>query len=195
MIGKLADGSVGCAQMLPDNYACWGCGSGKKGSYNYYPTQYIQFEICEDGLTNKDYFLATKNLAVQFVVDFCKKYGWSSKNITSHNEARLAGYASSHVDPTNWWKNFSYTMDDFRAEVQEILDYGEPYAPSLNETVKFIGTKQWTNANKADDKFVKATPCEAVVKRIYYPNKSKHPYQLKGKGVNGFVNAEDIRKL
>lgn len=195
MIGKLADGTVACAQMLPDNYACWGCGAGKKGSYNYYPTQYIQFEICEDGCTNKDYFLATKNMAVEFCVSLCKKYGWDATHITSHNEARLAGYASSHVDPTNWWKNFNYTMNDFRAEVQDILDNGEPYAPVLGETVKFIGTKQYTNANAAESKAKTAKPCNAVVKRIYKLGKSKHPYQLKGTGVNGFVDAEDIRKL
>lgn len=48
-IGKLADGTVATVQTMPWNYRPWGCGSGAKGSCN---NDWIQFEICEDGLTD-----------------------------------------------------------------------------------------------------------------------------------------------
>ena len=52
-IGKLADGTVTTVQTMPWDYRPWGCGSGSKGSCN---SGWIQFEICEDGLTDKAYF-------------------------------------------------------------------------------------------------------------------------------------------
>ena len=58
-IGYDKNGAVRVANILPYNYCCWGVGSGSKGSYNYNPA-YIQFEMCEDGLTNKAYFEAVR---------------------------------------------------------------------------------------------------------------------------------------
>lgn len=37
---------------MPWDYRPWGCGSGSKGSCN---DGWIQFEICEDSLTDKVY--------------------------------------------------------------------------------------------------------------------------------------------
>ena len=54
-IGKLADGSVAAVQTMPWDFRPWGCGSGSKGSCN---SGWIQFEICEDALTDADYFAA-----------------------------------------------------------------------------------------------------------------------------------------
>ena len=57
-IGKLADGSVATVQALPWDYRPWGCGSGLKGSCNGKTGGpfWIQFEMCEDNLNNKEYF-------------------------------------------------------------------------------------------------------------------------------------------
>ena len=52
-IGKDKNGKVRVYQTLPWDYRCWGCGTGKKGSYNDYA---IQFEICEDDLNDEKYF-------------------------------------------------------------------------------------------------------------------------------------------
>jgi hypothetical protein len=54
-IGKLADGTVTTVQTMPWDYRPWGCGSGSVGSCN---DGWIQFEICEDNLANKEYFEA-----------------------------------------------------------------------------------------------------------------------------------------
>ena len=116
-IGKDKNGKVKCYQTLPFNYCCWGVGSGSKGSYNYNPA-YIQFEMCEDGLTDKTYCKAVYDKAVEFCAYICKTYNISTDNIVSHHEAGQRGMGSSHVDPDNWWGKHGYTMDGFRKAVK-----------------------------------------------------------------------------
>lgn len=119
-IGKDKSGKVKCYQTLPFNYCCWGVGSGSKGSYNYNPA-YIQFEMCEDGLTDKTYCKAVYDKAVEFCAYICKTYNISADNIVSHHEAGQRGMGSSHVDPDNWWGKHGYTMGGFRKAVKAKL--------------------------------------------------------------------------
>ena len=116
-IGKDKNGDVQVYQTLPFNYACWGVGSGSKGSYNYNPA-YIQFEICEDDLTNEDYFTKAFDLAAEFCAYLCNEYNLSIDNIVSHHEAHEKGYGSNHSDCDHWLKKFDKTMDDFRNDVR-----------------------------------------------------------------------------
>ena len=134
-IGKDKNGSVKFYQTLPFDYCCWGVGSGSKGSYNYDPA-YIQFEMCEDGLTDKSYCTAVYNKAVEVCVYLCKTYNISVNNIVSHHEAGQKGYGSNHIDPDNWWGKHGYTMDKFRAAVKAKLT-----PPILDKTGKKIGDK------------------------------------------------------
>jgi N-acetyl-anhydromuramyl-L-alanine amidase AmpD len=136
IIGKLADGSVATAQMLPENIAAWTCGEGSKGSYNYAPVGHIQFEVCEDSTTNADYFrAAVLKEAVELCADICHRYGWDSSVIVSHKEAHKKGYASNHSDINHWLAYFQRKMSDFRAEVQKLLD--EMNKPTEPENVAF----------------------------------------------------------
>ena len=123
-IGKDKNGDVQIYQTLPFNYACWGVGSGSKGSYNYNPA-YLQFEICEDDLTNKDYFTKAFDLAAEFCAYLCKEYNLSADNIVSHHEAYLNGYGSNHADCDHWLKKFNKTMDDFRNDVKSKMSENE----------------------------------------------------------------------
>ena len=136
-IGYDKNGAVRVANILPYNYCCWGVGSGSKGSYNYDPA-YIQFEMCEDGLTNKAYFEAVRDTAIEYCAYLCKEYGLSVDNIVSHREAHALGYGSNHGDPDNWWKNFSYTMDMFRAAVKAKLAAQDK--PSKSDTAVGVDT-------------------------------------------------------
>lgn len=120
-IGKDKNGKVKTYQTLPFNYCCWGVGSGSKGSYNYNPA-YIQFEMCEDGLTDKTYCKAVYDKAVEFCAYICKTYSISADNIVSHHEAGQSGMGSSHVDPDNWWGKHGYTMNKFRTAVQSKIN-------------------------------------------------------------------------
>jgi N-acetylmuramoyl-L-alanine amidase CwlA len=120
-IGTNAKGEVVTYQTLPYDVCCWGCGSGTKGSYNYNPQARVQFEICEDGLTDKTYFDKVFKEAIEYCAYLCKTYGFGVDKISSHAEAYKQGYGSNHGDCDNWLKKFGKNMDWFRAEVQKLL--------------------------------------------------------------------------
>lgn len=135
-IGKDQNGAVKTVQTLPFDICCWGVGGGRNGSYNYNPA-YIQFEMCEDGLKDGAYCKAVYNKAVEFCTYICKKYNIPVKNIVSHYEAHQLGYGSDHIDPTNWWKYHSLTMDMFRADVTKAI--GGKQAESFTMTFYNVG--------------------------------------------------------
>lgn len=120
-IGKDKNGVVKCYQVLPFDIACWSAGGGSKGSYNYNPQGHIQFEICEDGLTDESYFNAAFDCAAEFCAYLCKEYNLSVDSICSHKEAHAKGYASNHGDPENWLVKFGKTMDWFRDKVDGLI--------------------------------------------------------------------------
>ena len=116
-IGKDKDGAVRAAKILPWTICCWNCGDGKKGSYNYSPA-YIQIEVCEDDLTDREYFEQAFALAADLCKRLIKNYPTiKPENIVSHKEACARGYASNHGDPEHWLKKFGRDMDWFRALV------------------------------------------------------------------------------
>ena len=94
-IGKLADGSIATYQVLPWNYCGWHCGSGSKGSGN---NTHISFEICEDDLTDADYFAAVYQEAVELCAYLCKEYGLTAEDVICHSEGHDRGIASNHGD-------------------------------------------------------------------------------------------------
>ncbi len=119
-IGYDKNNQIKVAEILPLNICCWGVGKGKKGSYNYDPS-YIQFEICEDKLTDKTYYDNVFAVAAEYCAELCKTYGISVDNIVSHCEAYRLGYGSNHGDPDHWMKNFGENMNDFRNKVSMFL--------------------------------------------------------------------------
>ena len=129
-IGKLADGSVAAVQTMPWNYRPWGCGSGKKGSCN---TGWIQFEICEDGLDDKDYFNAIYKEAVELTAYLCKFHrldpmgsatsgGVRVPTILCHQDSYRLGLGSNHGDVYHWFNRYGKTMDNVRQDVRACMD-------------------------------------------------------------------------
>ena len=117
VIGLDKSGEVRAAKLLPWSVCCWGCGSGSKGSYNYSPA-YIQIEIAEDSLANREYFERAFALAADLCQRLMKNYpSIKPENIISHHEAHLRGYASNHADCDHWLRKFGLNMDWFRALV------------------------------------------------------------------------------
>lgn len=135
-IGKDANGVTRCAFVQPHNIAAWGVGNGSKGSFNYNPTAKIQFEMCEDNLSNADYALSCFSVATDLCVDLCLQYNWNADVIVSHKEAASMGYASSHGDPDNWWKNFGWNMNLFRQGVQNRLDNAREEITDDTQSIK-----------------------------------------------------------
>lgn len=135
-IGYDKNQKVIVAETLPLDYACWGSGKGKNGSYNYNPTAHIQFEICQGSDTDETYYKQAIAVAEEYCAYLCKQRGWSAKNITSHREAAEAGYASNHGDPCSWMKCFGDSMDKFRDRVAKRLGEGKVEATTTTSTPK-----------------------------------------------------------
>lgn len=142
MIGKDKNGVVRVYQTLPWNMCCWGCGRGKKGSYNYpstskYPNDipFIQFEILEDNKKDKDYFTKAFTKAIQLCAYLCEKYGLSVQNVVSHHEAYLRGMASNHGDCEDWLSVYGLDMNWFRDEVRALMGGVTYYVVKKGDTL------------------------------------------------------------
>lgn len=114
---------------MPWNYRPWGCGSGPKGSCN---DGWIQFEICEDSLTDINYFNAVYKEACELTAYLCKKYnldpyGYTYNNgvkvpvILCHQDSYRLGLGSNHSDIYNWFNRYGKTMDNVRNDVAYIM--------------------------------------------------------------------------
>ena len=123
-VGQFADGRVGVVQTLPWNARGWHCARGQKGSGN---NTHIGFEICEDGLDNPEYFQAIYQEAVELTATLCQEYHLdplADGVVICHQEGYRQGIASNHGDVLHWFPKFGKSMDDFRADVAQLMDEG-----------------------------------------------------------------------
>ena len=114
---------------MPWNYRPWGCGSGKKGSCN---NGWIQFEICEGSLDDKDYFEKVYKEACEITAYLCDLYNLNPKGtvtvngtkvpvILCHQDSYKLGFGSNHGDIYHWFKKHGKDMDDVRNDVAELM--------------------------------------------------------------------------
>lgn len=207
-IGYALNKEVAVAQILPYDICCWGVGGGSKGSYNRDPA-YIQFEMCEDALTNEEYFNAVMKTAQEYCAMLVKQFNIPIKNIVGHYEAYKLGYGSNHGDPLNWLSRFGKDMDWFRSEVEKhvkaaALTPGQPTQPAapttpgkkpkVGDIVQFEGGYHYRSSNATSPTGQKQAPGPAKVTG-YYP-KGKHPYHVvhtnSRSNVYGWVDEETI---
>lgn len=131
-IGKLADGTIATVQTMPWNYRPWGCGSGSKGSCN---NGWIQFEICEDNLSDPNYFNEVYKEAVELTAYLCKTYNLNPKGFTNlrgvsvpvltcHADAHKLGFAGNHADINHWFPKYGKSMQTVREDVAKLLSSG-----------------------------------------------------------------------
>ena len=166
-VGRDWEGRTRTVRVLPEEIACWGCGKGKKGSYNYSPNGHIQFEVCEG--SGPEYFRQVFDEAAGLAADICARYGLPVSAVVSHREAHLLGYASNHGDIDSFLKKNGSNMELFRAKVAEIL--GNPgqiaeqslsleqmdsaektdFSTALGKTVKIRPGAHWINGGKVPD--------------------------------------------
>ena len=132
-VGKLADGTVSCVQTMPWDYKPWGCGGGCNNGW-------IQFEICEDALTDKAYFEAaykeacelTAYLCTLYNIDPCGTVQYSGKTVPTilcHHDSYKLGLGSNHGDIDHWFPKFGKSMETVREDVAKLM--GKPYHPSV----------------------------------------------------------------
>lgn len=129
-IGKLADGTVATVQTMPWNYRPWGCGVGSKGSCN---DGWVQFEICEDSLTDATYFNKVYKEACELTAYLCDLYNIDPNGTINHNgvtvptilchyDSYKLGLGSNHGDVLHWFKKHGKTMDDVRKDVLALMN-------------------------------------------------------------------------
>lgn len=126
-IGKQADGTVAVYQTLPWSKRCWLSGSGPNGNANQ--LGFVGYEICEDGLTDRDYFgEAVLTAAVNLTAHICLENNIPQADIVNkvldHHELHAKGLASDHGDITHWLRKFGYSMNYFRQAVIEAMNEG-----------------------------------------------------------------------
>ena len=149
-------------QTLPEEYYTW-------ADAGYGNRNLITIEICESDfmkysgggasyeITNhkafEDDILRGYDTAVALCADICKRYNWDPEAklpsglflISSHNEGRLAGLSSAHVDPSHIWPQFDLSMTTFRKAVKNAIKSGSSLD---NESVNYYRVRtSWETAS------------------------------------------------
>ena len=184
-IGKLADGTVTTVQTMPWNYRPWGCGSGSKGTCN---DGWIQFEICEDGLTDKTYFDKVYKEACEITAYLCDLYNINPTGTVSHNGVNVPtilchqdsyklGLGSNHGDVDHWFPKHGKNMATARADVAALLKTTSSTTVKTYKVVTAI--KKYSSAGDAKAQTNAKGTLDAGTYYIYtkYPN-----------GVDGMYN-------
>lgn len=128
-VGKLASGEVASVQVGDWDKKAWGCGSGKKGSCN---NGWIQFEICEDNLSDPVYFEKVYQEAVELTAYLCKLYNLDPQGtvtysgvrvpvILCHQDSYQLGLGSNHGDVLHWLPKYGKSMQTVRDDVSALL--------------------------------------------------------------------------
>lgn len=148
-------------QLLPEDVYSWADGGfGNK--------KLITIEVCESDymkytgganytITNEKKFkkdiLRGYNTAVLLCADICNRYGWNPTKkfsnglylISSHDEGRILGLSTAHVDPTHLWYRINKTMDDFRSDVKNAMSGGS-VKQEETQTIYRV-RKTWTDTD------------------------------------------------
>ena len=132
-VGKLADGTITTIQTMPWYFRPWGCGSGKNGSCN---DGWIQIEICESDLEDKDYFNKIYKEACELTAYICKVYNIDPNGTVLHNKIKVPtilchqdsyklGLGSNHKDIYHWFSKYGKDMIDVRNDVVTLIKESE----------------------------------------------------------------------
>lgn len=156
-------------QLLPEEMRSWadaGWGNNNLISIEICESDYISYigganyDVKNEAAFKAD-ILRGYNTAVLLCEKICKERGWDPLAklsngmylISSHNEGRLAGLSSAHVDPDHVWSRFNLTMDGFRKAVKAAMNSnGGPYyvRKAFSDKESQIGSYTYLdNAQKA----------------------------------------------
>lgn len=147
-IGKLADGSVTTVQSMPWDYRPWGCGEHPTTKYSC-NSGWIQFEICEDGLNDREYAMKVYQEACELTAYLCQKYGLDPNGtvqfcgvtvpvLTCHGDAYKLKVGSPHNDINHWFPKFGKNMATVRDDVAALLKESEDDDMTYYQTVKEV---------------------------------------------------------
>lgn len=170
-------------ELLPDENVAWAdAGYGNQHSYTFeiaesdymkYQAGSASYVITDEKKFLEDIRRGYRN-AVEFAAYKCAQLGIHPMTklsngiyaLYSHDEGRLAGVSSAHVDPTHVWVKIGKTMDDFRREVAAAMDGQGSEEPEKLETsyvVQAGAFAQKANAQRLVDTLKKAG-FDAIIK-------------------------------
>ena len=160
-IGKLANGEVAAVQTMPWNYRPWGCGSGRNGSCN---DGWIQFEICEDNLTDVNYFNAVYKEACELTAYLCKMHNLDPRGyvihkgvqvpvILCHADSYKLGLGGNHGDVLHWFSKYGKTMNDVRNDVAKLMEENIIVPPPAAPVVPIVPPKKEEEEEVTQEKF------------------------------------------
>ncbi len=69
-----------------------------------------------------EWFASCTVTAAYVIADLCRFHNLPVSAISTHAEAHSLGHGSNHGDPEHVWKHMNYTIEDFRADVQDIIN-------------------------------------------------------------------------
>lgn len=139
-IGLDKNGNVATYQTLPWDMRGWHAGGAANDTH-------IGFEICEDNLTNADYFNKVYKEGCELTAHLCELYNldpMADGVIICHSEGYTRGIASNHGDVMHWFSKFGKTMNDVRKDVKAIMN--GPVATSSLYRVQCGSFAKVTNA-------------------------------------------------
>lgn len=190
-IGKLADGSVTTVQTMPWNYRPWGCGSGKNGSCN---DGWIQFEICEDALTDKNYFNTIYKEACEITAYLCEMYnidpqgtveynGIEVPTIICHRDSYDFGLGSGHADIYHWFSKYGKDIETIRNDVAALMNKITPIpqpTPTPEKPQLYRIRKSWTDSKSQIGAYSDLNNAIAACKKA---GPEYHVYNIEGEEV------------
>ena len=182
-----------------------GAPGAKYGVWNNIKREW-QFEICEDGLTDKQYFEKAFEQAAQLCAELMKSYPTIKiENVISHKEAHARGYASNHGDPDHWLAKFGKDMDWFRdlvkAKVQSAAEKpgtAKRYRVQIGAFTNNAGAKNYLAQAKAKGLNGFVIKVSSKLYRVQLgsfssrTNAEKYLAQAKAAGFNGFIVEADV---
>ena len=203
-------------QILPEDYYTWadaGWGNRELITIEMCESDYISYKAggaeytVSDNNKFKADILRSYQTCLELCADICKRYGWDPESklsngmylISSHNEGRLAGLSSGHVDPDHVWGKFGLTMAKFRKDVATFMKTGS--APDTE--IKWYRVRtSWDNEKSQLGAYEKLENAKANCPAGYtvYNSAGKALYTNKVKGtqatsLNGLSEAEKIKKI
>jgi flagellum-specific peptidoglycan hydrolase FlgJ len=200
-IGKLANNTITSIQTMPWDYRPWGCGGGSKGSCN---DGWIQFEICEDGLSDVTYFNKVYKEACELTAYLYKQYNIDPKGSVTHNGVKVPtilchqdsyklGLGSNHGDVYHWFNKYRKTMDTVRNDVEALLKNKTTTTTNTNSTTTSNTTSTIAKTYKVVTKINKYTNATdaATQKNAQTALLAEGTYYIYNKypsGVNGMYN-------
>ncbi|MCD2348363.1 peptidoglycan recognition protein family protein [Clostridium guangxiense] len=102
-------------QALPEDEVAWHAGY----TANH---KFLSVEMCVPYGQDTLKFNAVYKNTVDLVVAICKKYGWSSSNIYSHNWVSQAYHETDHTDPIGYLNQYGKSWDNMINDIQKEIN-------------------------------------------------------------------------